>query len=119
MYLNVKHILVIFPFHLKNFCFLLRLHCELALTRNTKFQFRLKSLICFFFRYQTLATATDDAKQDNDTMAMSGKRIVADWVLGLGEKFLKAESCAINFKAGSVLVPNKKPKVPIQFQSFS
>ena len=52
-------------------------------------------------------------------MAMSGKRIVADWVLGLGEKFLKTESCAMNFKAGSVLVPNKKPKVPIQFQSFS
>ena len=38
-----------------------------------------------FFRYQTLATATDDAKQDNDAMSMSGKRIVADWVLGLGE----------------------------------
>ena len=52
-------------------------------------------------------------------MAMSGKRIVADWVLGLGEKFLKAESCAINFKAESVLAPNKKLKVPIQFQSFS
>ena len=38
-----------------------------------------------FFRYQTLATASDDAKQDNDTMTMSGKRIVADWLLVLGE----------------------------------
>ena len=32
-----------------------------------------------------MATATDDAKQDNDAMSMSGKRIIADWVLGLGE----------------------------------
>ena len=43
----------------------------------------------FFFRYQTLATATDDAKQDNDAMSMSGKRIIADWVLGLGEYIME------------------------------
>ena len=35
------------------------------------------------YRYQTLATTTDE--KANDENVASGKRLVADWVLGLGE----------------------------------
>jgi hypothetical protein len=38
-----------------------------------------------FLRYQNLATATEEKAKDKDDNIVSGKKIVADWVLVLGE----------------------------------
>ena len=48
---------------------------------------------CFIFlRYQTLATATDDKKSDGKSdNIVSGKKLNADWVLGLGEPATQIE----------------------------
>ena len=44
------------------------------------------------FRYQTLATATDDKKSDGKSdNIVSGKKLNADWVLGLGEPATQIE----------------------------
>ena len=44
-------------------------------------------MIIFFynFRYQTLATTVDDKESERNDQISTGKRLVADWVLGLGE----------------------------------
>ena len=38
----------------------------------------------FLYRYETLAVATDTKGKEHENMS-SGKRLAADWVLGLGE----------------------------------
>ena len=45
--------------------------------------------ICYY-RYQTLATTTDQDQNEKENVS-SGKRLVADWVLGLGEPATQLE----------------------------
>ena len=42
-------------------------------------------------RYQTLATTTDQDNDKEKDSPSSGKRLVADWVLGLGEPATQLE----------------------------
>ena len=47
------------------------------------------NFICYY-RYQTLATTTDQDQNEKENVS-SGKRLVADWVLGLGEPATQLE----------------------------
>ena len=47
-------------------------------------------LFVIIHRYQTLATTTDQDQNEKENVS-SGKRLVADWVLGLGEPATQLE----------------------------